>query len=417
MEQQKMERGLCTMENNGNTKKRKVAYALDLEVSEKDIKQLEQVEAEKKKFEALTGANDVVPRFKARRTQKHIVDKFQTKIWELENMFISYQEGKKNSKQTIQFYKDSFKMIKRFLVFNYIENAEQYKAMLDACNGDELGVGGILPIVLLESDDFEQDYNDYLTNYASSKGEGGVKEQTVLKEFRGLRAILYYAMENGWIEKRTIHVKNIEPDIKQVYTLEELNALLVPPDRDSYVEYRNWVMINYFLSTGNRIGSALALKVGDIDFEDKMVNVNEQKNNKPVRIPLVDEIIPVLQQWIDDYFTNDDGTLMVNDALFGDNTGRHITVNTAVKSIAEYNKAHGVSKTSVHLFRHTFAKNWITSGGDLLMLQKMLNHQTLEMVRRYANLYSTDLQPAAQQHALISKVKATQKRQAKTRRK
>ena len=39
-----------------------------------------------------------------------------------------------------------------------------------------------------------------------------------------------------------------------------------------------------------------------------------------------------------------------------------------MKQIALYNQTHGMQKTSCHLFRHTFAKNWITSSGGLLQL-------------------------------------------------
>nr|WP_286009788.1 tyrosine-type recombinase/integrase [Salinicola sp. S1-1-2] len=39
-----------------------------------------------------------------------------------------------------------------------------------------------------------------------------------------------------------------------------------------------------------------------------------------------------------------------------------------------------------HVLRHTFASHFIMNGGDLLTLQKILGHQTIQMTMRYAHL-------------------------------
>ena len=43
-------------------------------------------------------------------------------------------------------------------------------------------------------------------------------------------------------------------------------------------------------------------------------------------------------------------------------------------------------------------------GGDIISLAKVLTHAELEMVKRYSNLYSTDLKSKVEQYSAISQL-------------
>lgn len=58
-------------------------------------------------------------------------------------------------------------------------------------------------------------------------------------------------------------------------------------------------------------------------------------------------------------------------------------------------------RVSPHTFRHTFAKLFILNGGDAFSLQAILGHSTLDMVRHYVNLFSSDVQ---EQHKKYSPI-------------
>lgn len=48
-------------------------------------------------------------------------------------------------------------------------------------------------------------------------------------------------------------------------------------------------------------------------------------------------------------------------------------------------------KTSIHLFRHTYAKKYLQAGGNVFQLQRLLGHSSLEIVKEYVSLFSEDL--------------------------
>lgn len=64
--------------------------------------------------------------------------------------------------------------------------------------------------------------------------------------------------------------------------------------------------------------------------------------------------------------------------MFPEYEGNQLKRRGAEDSIADYNRKRGVSKTSVHLFRNTYARNYIVNGGNPAKLQKLLNHKTIE---------------------------------------
>ena len=71
-----------------------------------------------------------------------------------------------------------------------------------------------------------------------------------------VRAFLYWCMEKGYLEKYPIRLVRADDPIKEPYTTDELQKLLKEPDCKtcSFAEYRNWVIVNFLLGTGCRLG-------------------------------------------------------------------------------------------------------------------------------------------------------------------
>jgi integrase/recombinase XerD len=227
---------------------------------------------------------------------------------------------------------------------------------------------------------------EVLDNFTLSK-KGEVTAITVNSYLRSLRAFLYWCMEQGYIKPFSIKLIKAEKKIKVTYTDAELRILLKKPNinKINFNQYKIYVLSNYLLATGNRISSALDLKIKNLDFDSDLIIIEKTKNRKQQIIPMSSTLKEILIE----YLTYRKGGL--EDYVLCNSYGEKADMRTTQQSLADYNTSKGILKKSCHLYRHTFAKNWIINGGDIFRLQKILGHSDLQVVKEYVNMFSSDL--------------------------
>lgn len=204
---------------------------------------------------------------------------------------------------------------------------------------------------------------------------------------RTLKSFFSWCNEQG-ITRLNIPLYKAEETVKETYSDAELAALLKKPDirKATFAEYRDWVIINFLLNCGSRAATVRAIQIRDVDLDGGMVFYRHTKNRKAQVIPLCSAMVAILQE----YLRHRGGEAA--DYLFCTETGSQLTENGLRQSIARYNTRRGVQKTSIHLFRHTFARKYlIDCGGDAFTLQKLLGHSTLAMTKHYCAIFDADL--------------------------
>ncbi len=218
--------------------------------------------------------------------------------------------------------------------------------------------------------------------------ECDIKEITVCSYIRTIRTFLYYCMDCNYINRYKIQLPKVEKQIKETYTDEELSRLLEKPDikKCSFTEYKVWVFENYLLGTGNRISSALNVRLCDVRFNEGVIYIRRTKNRTQQIIPLSKTLAEILKEYISIRGGEEEDYLFCN--VYGEQGNRR-TFQDLVQS---YNLKRNVNKTSSHLFRHTFAKQWVLAGGDIFRLQKILGHSDLTVTREYVQMFGHDLQ-------------------------
>lgn len=238
-----------------------------------------------------------------------------------------------------------------------------------------------------QSNDLQGINNDTINQYILYLREKGISDVTVNTYVRALRVIFYHWMDLGYIERFKVKLPKAEKKVKQTYTDEELALLLKKPDlrKCTFAEFRDWVLVNYLLATGNRISTVANIKIGDLDFDNDCIILRHTKNKRQQIIPMSSTLKEVLLEYLKYRKGNPD------DYLFCNQYGEQMQVDSLKTAIKRYNQNRGVMKTSCHAFRHTFAKKYIMAGGDIFRLQKLLGHSSLEMVKEYVNMFAEDL--------------------------
>lgn len=302
--------------------------------------------------------------------------------------FIVAQIEKCNSEQTIYNYKCFYRKYTKFL-------EEFFKTTPKN-----------ITIESFETEPNQALFMDFLKNQ-------GLSQSSIMFYLRNYRAFGKWCQEQGYLIDFECKVKNVKTPIKEVYTEQEIAKLMVKPNIQDFENFRAYLMISLMLNTGARRKTLANIKICDLELESGYIYFNVTKTGAVVRLGLDRKVKRDIIEWLN-YWRYPKGATE-QDYLFCNVYGEKMSCNTVTYTIGEYNKRHGVEKTSVHLFRHTFAKNWITSGGDIITLARVLTHTELEMVKRYSNLYSGDIKKEMEEHSMISHLRTRSGKTLKNR--
>jgi site-specific recombinase XerD len=137
-----------------------------------------------------------------------------------------------------------------------------------------------------------------------------------------------------------------------------------------------------FLDTGLRFAEALSLRWEKIDLDNMVLTVHG-KGGKHRVVPFSLECRKLLYRWKQQ---------STSDLVFPTRSGIQSSqrnVGRDVRLLGERAGIQGV-RFSPHTLRHTFAVSYLRAGGNVLYLQRILGHSSLEMTNRYVRSLGID---------------------------
>lgn len=225
-----------------------------------------------------------------------------------------------------------------------------------------------------------------MENMIAAMRASGLSANSISSYIRAFKSFLAWCNAEGYA---SISIPSFKPKdtVKETYSDEEIKRLLKRPKADcSFCEYRNWVIVQFFLNSGCRAATIRNIQNRDVDLDNKQVTFRHTKTGKIQVIPLCSTLTLRLR----DYMRIRGGE--TEEYLFCNEYGKQLTENALRLAIERYNHQRGVDKSSLHMFRHTFARKYlIDCGGNAFALQKLLGHSTLEMTKHYCAIFNADI--------------------------
>ena len=255
----------------------------------------------------------------------------------------------------------------------------------------------------------QDDITDMILNLKEGKRLSGeitpIKDVTIASYLNTIRSFFKWCSENNYC-KISVPQFKFETEPKDLYTQEEIKKLMKKPNlkKCSFCEYRNWVIICFLLNSGCRASTLRNVLIKDLDFDSDMILFRHTKNKSTQYVPMGKEMKRILLEYLNIREGKPD------DYLFPNQNDQQLSENALKLAIEDYNRKRGVAKTSIHLFRHYFAKTYIQNGGDCFRLQKILGHKKIEMTVHYANLYGADTKRGFEEFSPLEVLSAQNKK-------
>lgn len=220
---------------------------------------------------------------------------------------------------------------------------------------------------------------------------------------RTIKAFWSWLVEEGYIEENPIaRLKLPRVPIKVIttFTPEQIQAMLRTIDRGKATGFRNYTIVLLFLDTGIRLSELTNLEIEGVNFGQSCMLIRG-KGNKERIVPFGTQVRRALWRYARDYRPYP--AFPREKCFFLSGNGLPLPSRLVQSTITRIGKKAGITgvRCSPHTLRHTFAKMYLLEGGDIFSLQKILGHASLEMVRAYLNLASSDV---SQQHRRFSPI-------------
>ena len=195
-----------------------------------------------------------------------------------------------------------------------------------------------------------------------------------------LRAMLKYMSIIGekCIDYKLVPIPKRE-DITRTFLYEdEVSAMI-----DSAFSTRNKFVISLLYSSGIRLSELISLDRNDIQHR----SFNVVGKGKKLRLCFIDERTEMLME---QYLAtrNDDCPALVVSNLYK----QRMTASNVQLLVRNTAKRAGIDKkVTPHVFRHSFATNFISNNGGIKPLSELLGHRSLDTTSIYTHIINNEL--------------------------
>ncbi|WP_416046098.1 tyrosine-type recombinase/integrase [Priestia megaterium] len=230
-----------------------------------------------------------------------------------------------------------------------------------------------------------------------------IKITTINTRLRALRSFYNFLFKNKLIDKNPMqNIKLLRDRQKNIETLDNKEIeLLIKTIRQqqTFVAFRDEVILLVFLDTGIRLSELVGIDVEDVT--GNKIIIKKTKNLFERTVYLSEVTQEQLRRYIQIR-----GHIEGINRLFISQDNLELHPHSIQKRFTKYgNEANINKRVSPHTFRHTMAKRMILAGVDAFSLMHLLGHSDITVTKRYVNMWGEDLEAKHKMHGALKGLK------------
>lgn len=146
---------------------------------------------------------------------------------------------------------------------------------------------------------------------------------------------------------------------------------------------RDLAVLEVLYATGSRVSELASIKVSDIDFAERKLNLIG-KGNKERMVPMITSALVTISKYLE-------SRTIDSEYLFPNRQGNQMSRISIYNIVKKYN-----SDISPHVFRHSYATHLNANGVDIRSLQALLGHSDISTTSIYTQVVDEALSSRVQ---------------------
>jgi site-specific recombinase XerD len=221
---------------------------------------------------------------------------------------------------------------------------------------------------------------EHVESYLAAR-RGLVKPTTLSLEFRALQQFWKWALDEGEAERSPMErlpTPRVPEAPVAVVSIEDFRRLLKAAAGRELADRRATAILLTLFDTGIRVGELVGLAREDVDLRDRQATVTGKGgHSRFVRFGSRTAVA------IDRYLRARRGHSHADSPALWIGQDGPLTTSGVSQIIVRRCRAAGLPRLHPHQFRHTFAHEWLASGGQEGDLMRLAGWRSPQMLRRY----------------------------------
>jgi site-specific recombinase XerD len=242
----------------------------------------------------------------------------------------------------------------------------------------------------------------WLCRQSSKRSGEALRPGTINARFEAIRLLYSCLYRSGALGENPCHGLALAvPDPKawtrRPLTRDEITQFLESIDVTSPVGLRDRALFELIYSSGLRVNEAACLKVGDIDFERRLMVVRG-KFDRDRMVPVSEVARDFLVQYLGPKLDTPEAWIFVGTR--GATKGGHLRSTTVSERFRFLLREKGMDKPelSTHSIRHSTATHLLENGASVRHVQELLGHRNIESTVRYTHVMTDSLGKVYRRH-------------------